>query len=187
MRISLLRGATGPDLHQDQGKHSFSFALLPHREHFHQTNVPQLAAAFNAPLRVQYAPPAALQSFTASVQGPFKVEGAPNVILQTIKRGDDDHFLSAGASKTVICRLYECKGGHARAELVTTLPVRRATVVDLLERKVDDLELVSFTSSGKKSIQISFRGFQVVSVKLELGSESDSAWTEVNKDEATTH
>ena len=185
MRISLLRCATGPDPHQDQGRHEFSFALLPHREHFYETKVPQLAAIFNAPLRVQYASPSAIQSLTSEVFGPFKIEGAPNVILDTTKRAEDDDFMSTNASKTVICRLYESKGGHAKATLASTLPIRKATIVDLLERKLEDIELVDLESwYGKHSIQLSFRGFQIITVKLELGSDSSNVWTGISKDEA---
>lgn len=157
-----------PDPHQDEGQHQFQFALVPHRHHFYQTQIPQLAAAFNMPLRVQFASRDALQASMTDVRGPFKVAGAPSVILDTVKRSDDDDFISSKASQSVICRLYESKGGHAKATLSTTLPVVKATIVDLLERHVDDLELVSSANSDKTSVQIPFRGFQIVTVKLEL-------------------
>ena len=145
--------------------------MLPHKHHFHQTEVPQLAAAFNAPLRVQYLPEAAMKSASSDIRGPFRIEGAPNVIIDTIKRGDDDDFLSSSASKSVICRIYESKGGHAKATLTTTLPIAKASIVDLLERKIEDLEIVSSQAkdeSGKQSVKLNFRGFQVVTVKFEL-------------------
>lgn len=141
---------------------------MPHRNHFYQTQIPQLAAAFNQPLRVQFAPLSALETGKMDVRGPFRVAGAPNVLLDTVKRGDDDDFLSSSSSQSVICRLYESKGGHAKATLVTTLPVVKATIVDLLERHIEDLELVSSQQDEKTSIQIPFRGFQIVTVKLEL-------------------
>lgn len=120
------------------------------------------------PLRVQFAPLSALEASRMDVRGPFKIAGAPNVILDTVKRGDDDDFLSSRAGQSVICRLYESKGGHAKATLVTTLPVFKATIVDLLERHIEDLELVSSQKDDKTSIQLPFRGFQIVTVKLEL-------------------
>lgn len=192
MRISLLRGATGPDPDQDQGKHTFDFALVPHREHFLQTDVPQLAAAFNAPLHAQYASQSVVRQVIADVKGPFQVESAPNVILDTVKRGEDDDYLSKKSSgMSVICRLYESKGGHAVASLVTSLPVKSASIVDLLERKIADVEVVSFGDEDKgkkqKKIQLAFRGFQIVTVKLELDVERhhasklvEEAWTEVS-------
>lgn len=47
---------------------------------------------------------------------PFKLHGAPNVMLETIKRGEDDKWTEDG-EKTVILRLYEHFGGHAKATL----------------------------------------------------------------------
>jgi alpha-mannosidase len=48
----------------------------------------------------------------------FSVAGAPNVILETVKRGDDDDFnLNSKGGQTVVLRLYEAFGGHARASL----------------------------------------------------------------------
>lgn len=168
MRISLLRGATGPDPHQDQGRHEFSFALMPHKDHFYQTDVPRLAAAFNAPVKVQVVSARDLESAAPEIKTPITVEGAPNVILDTIKRSDDDDYLSKGASKSIICRLYESKGGHATATLSSSLPVRKMTLVDLLERELDTLEIVADGKTDKKSTQIRFHGFQVVTVKIEL-------------------
>ena len=47
---------------------------------------------------------------------PFKVTGAPNVALETIKRGEDDTSETDG-KRTVILRLFEQYGGHAKAAL----------------------------------------------------------------------
>jgi alpha-mannosidase len=112
-----------------------------------------------------------VKSASSDIRGLFRIEGAPNVIIDTIKRGDDDDFLSSSASKSVICRIYESKGGHAKATLTTTLPIAKASIVDLLERKIEDLEIVSSQAkdeSGKQSVKLNFRGFQVVTVKFEL-------------------
>jgi alpha-mannosidase len=47
---------------------------------------------------------------------PFSVHAAPNVMLETVKRGEDDLFEMDG-KRTIILRLYEHLGGHARAVL----------------------------------------------------------------------
>jgi alpha-mannosidase len=129
--------------------------------------VPKLAKVFNAPLKAKFASTGAVHQLASDVRGPFTVEGAPNVILDTVKRGDDDDFLSANTSKSVICRLFESKGGHARAKLVTTLPVAKASIVDLLERTTEELEVVC-SSDGKCSVKLPFKGFQFITVKLDL-------------------
>lgn len=48
MTLSLLRSPTAPDAEQDQGEQRFAFALYPHAGAFLESDVPQVAAAFNA-------------------------------------------------------------------------------------------------------------------------------------------
>ena len=50
LRISLLRAATAPDAEQDQGKHEFSWAVMPHQGSFLESDVPIAAYLFNSPL-----------------------------------------------------------------------------------------------------------------------------------------
>jgi alpha-mannosidase len=136
MRLSLLRSATAPDSHQDEGVHEFCFAVMPHRGHFLQSDVPRAAigkylslrlldtcvdaiiyAEFNTQTHVRYNKQSTLDGGTPAPQNkltkhcPFSVSGALNVILDTVKRGEDDDFSSADAQKTVIVRLYEAYGG----------------------------------------------------------------------------
>lgn len=53
MRLSLLRAPTQPDPECDMGVHSFSFAIYPHKGTFAESDVPLVAAAFNAPMRCE--------------------------------------------------------------------------------------------------------------------------------------
>ncbi|TFK68127.1 glycoside hydrolase family 38 protein [Pluteus cervinus] len=93
LRISLLRAATAPDADQDQGEHTFSWAVMPHVGHFLSSDVPIAAYLFNSPLILRSITnhPNGGQEFWPLDQ-PFVVEGATNVFLETIKRGEDDTF-----------------------------------------------------------------------------------------------
>ncbi|THH05654.1 hypothetical protein EW145_g4638 [Phellinidium pouzarii] len=183
LRISLLRGATAPDAEQDQGKHEFSWAVLPHIGHFLQSDVPHAAYLFNSPLHLRFVPDA---TAAASVSSPSK-------------RGDDDVFASSVAKskklQTIVVRVYEAFGGHARAVLrvAGALGVASAYATNLLEDELSELRVeravrVRELSSGEigdsdaKSdvstadaddddleITLDFRGFEVKTVKLVLG------------------
>ena len=99
------------------------------------------------------------------------------MILETVKRGDDDDVSGSGP-KTVVLRLYEAYGGHATVRLLisTLVGVEKAIVTNLLEDDNDD-EL-GFTATVEEEtdqgyshfIKLSFRGFEVKTVKLTLGS-----------------
>ncbi|KAG9126701.1 Glycoside hydrolase, 38 vacuolar alpha mannosidase [Ceratobasidium sp. 392] len=173
MRISLLRAATSPDAEQDQGAHAFSWAVLPHAGHFLESDVPQVAYAFNSPLHLRWVPE---QDKGTSVSGLvhrslFSVDGAPNVILETVKRGDDD--FGEKKDQSIVLRLYEAFGGHAHARLNVSkkLKVSKAVVTNVLEDTLYELEVES-ADDGVVNIPLKFRGFEVVTVKLTVAPTS---------------
>ncbi|KAK7464842.1 Glycoside hydrolase, 38 vacuolar alpha mannosidase [Stygiomarasmius scandens] len=176
LRISLLRAATAPDAEQDQGKHAFSWAVMPHEGHFLQSDVPMAAYLFNSPLYVRYLPQEQ-DALAASNESPLVVQGAPNVFLETIKRGEADSFdadpsleLESNPTTTVVARLYEAFGGHAKAtvRIGKQFFVKKAHVTNLLEDEEAELNIMS-TEFGP-SVKLDFRGFEVKTLKLVLGS-----------------
>jgi len=189
LRVSLLRGATSPDAEQDQGEHVFSWAVLPHKGHFFESDVVKAAYAFNSPLHLRSVPES--QSSGLIHHSPFLVEGAPSVILDTVKRGDDDEISKSSSEPTIVLRLYEGCGGHARAQvrIANHIKVSKAIITNLLEEKIEEVELLrSVDNSDETTIALDFRGFQVVTVQLFLQTDDDTAprrshdsWVDVAK------
>ena len=110
-------------------------------------------------------------------QAPFLVSGAHNVILETVKRGDDDDVSGSGP-KTIVLRLYEAYGGHTTVRLLisTSVGIEKAIITNLLED--DNEDGLGFTATAEEEaeqgyshfLKLSFRGFEVKTVKLTLGS-----------------
>lgn len=109
------------------------------------------------------------------------MEGARNVFLETVKRGEDDSFKEAvdlddkSVTTTVILRLYEAYGGHAQARLLISphLPVLKAILTNLLEDENEELYVLRSLDSSDGSgsaLSLSFRGFEVKTVKIVLGT-----------------
>ncbi|KAF8147680.1 glycoside hydrolase family 38 protein [Crassisporium funariophilum] len=180
LRISLLRSATAPDAEQDQGEHRFSWAVLPHEGHFLESDVPVAGYLYNSPLRVRCLP-AGTHDQLMTLKSPFVVEGARNVFLETVKRGEDDSFDESvnlddkDATTTVVLRLYEAYGGHAQANLTISshLPVLKAYTTNLLEDFDEELYILRSLDAEDGSgsqLSLSFRGFEVKTVKLILGT-----------------
>ena len=129
--------------------------------------------------------PAGMPDILSSIQSPFVVEGARNVFLETVKRGEYDLFeevVDLGDDKSkktsVILRLYEAYGGHAQARLLVSrhLPVLKAFTTNLLEDEDEELYVLrssdsSSDDSGSSALSLSFRGFEVKTVKLVLGAQ----------------
>ena len=111
---------------------------------------------------------------------PLALAGAHNVILETLKRGDLDS--DAAGRRTVVLRLYEAYGGHARADLrvAGTLPVVAAYATNLLEDDAgaEPLEFVRAPGDNAAEgtaadyvVPLEFRGFEVKTVKLVLARQ----------------
>ncbi|KAJ7203479.1 glycoside hydrolase family 38 protein [Mycena haematopus] len=179
LRISLLRAATEPDAEQDQGEHAFSWAVMPHKGHFLESDVPTAAYLFNSPLYTRALFPGGSARALSTTLSPFVLTGAPNVFLETVKRGEDDS-LKAGGTTTVVLRLYEAFGGHAQTQLRIAggLGVEAAYETNLLEDVADGVVRALRSIDGvadEVGLDLSFRGFEVKTVVLVLGEKKAKA------------
>jgi alpha-mannosidase len=107
----------------------------------------------------------------AAPRSPFMLSGAKNVFLETVKRGDLDSDVDG--KRTVVLRIYEAYGGHVQVNLHVTgsLCAQAAYSTNLLEDdgSARDLALIhAADASGSAVVQLTFRGFEVKTVKLVL-------------------
>ena len=147
MRLSLLRAPTHPDPTADRGLRAFTYALMPHPGDFRQAGVVEAAEDLNAPLR-----PGNTGLRPGDSRSLIEVD-TPQVIVEAIKRAED--------SDAVIVRLYEAWGGQCHARIRTTLPARRASLCDLLERERDEVQV----QDG--ALELDLTPFKVLTLKLE--------------------
>jgi alpha-mannosidase len=130
--LSLLRAPIHPDPLADEGRHSFTYAILPHAGDWHEGGVREAAEDLNQPLLALSAP----RPLATGLHTPLTVTGvaAGLAALKPAEEGDD-----------LVLRLYEPAG--ARGSLAITPPAgwRLAESVTLLEEpaergRVHDLE-----------------------------------------------
>ncbi|HUE68377.1 MAG TPA: glycoside hydrolase family 38 C-terminal domain-containing protein [Candidatus Acidoferrum sp.] len=142
MRLSLLRGPTHPDPTADVGRHRFTYALMPHPGDFREAGVIEAAEDLNCALRIvpTNLPLGASRSL-------IEID-TRQVIVEAIKRAED--------SDAVVVRLYEAWGRPCRARVTTTLPARRITLCDLLEREI-----------AETSLELDLTPFKILTLKLE--------------------
>lgn len=95
------------------------------------------------------------------------------MFLETIKRGEYDDYSTQSSDVTVILRLYEAYGGHARVKLNvgTHISVARACVTNLLEDETQELQLLrdEAVHGGGATLMLDFHAFEVKTVKLVIG------------------
>jgi alpha-mannosidase len=143
--ISLLRSPIYPDPYADEGDHEFVYALYPHLGDWRNGTV-QAAEDLHYPLRVTAASDAATRSSFLRVDD-------QSLRLACLKKAED--------SEDVILRLYEAYGNRGQTIIETALPLRKATLVNILEEPVDELMI-----NDEHRITVSFTPFQVISLQL---------------------
>jgi len=144
VRLSLVRAPRIPDPEADQGRHRFTYALLP------GATVADAVAegyALNLPLRV---------ADSAGTPEPVVAVDGEGVTVEAVKIADD-------ASGDVVVRLYESRGGRARGTLRVSFPLAGAQFTDLLERP-----LTTADTDGS-SVAVTLRPFEVQTLRLAVG------------------
>jgi alpha-mannosidase len=151
LRLSLLRSPTAPDPLCDQGRHRFTYALLPHAGDPFTGGVLEAATALNVKLAVVA---------TASHAGPlppsqsFVSVDDPGFVVVAVKRADD-------GSGDLVVRGHEAWGGRRQVRLRLGQPVARAWRVDLLERPRHEVPL-----DDDGTVALSLRPFELVTLRV---------------------
>lgn len=149
MRLSLLRAPTWPDPVADIGRHTLTYALLPHAGPVQSSDVIEEGYRLNAPLIVQRsaAQPANVSFFQVSPS---------NVVIETVKKAED--------SNAIIVRLYEAHGKRGTARLTSALPIVAAAQCNLLEEQDEPL---AWQEGG---VEFAVTPFKIVTLKLSLSA-----------------
>jgi alpha-mannosidase len=152
LRLSLLRAPTAPDPECDQGRHRFTYALLPHAGDPFAGGVLEEASALNTPLTLA---PVAPGAGPLPPSASFVSVDDPGFVVVAVKRADD-------GTGDVVLRGYEAAGGRRRARLRVALPFTGATRTDLLERPRPGGEV----AVEGDEICLSLRPFELVTLRL---------------------
>jgi alpha-mannosidase len=104
---------------------------------------------FNEPLLI-------LPTSAQTGQSSFFSVTNPAVVLDTVKKAED--------TEEIVVRLYEARGAHGTARLLTTLPVQTAQRCNLLEDPEPGTQ-VAWPASG---LEFTVRPFEIVTFKLKI-------------------
>ncbi|MEV7559660.1 glycoside hydrolase family 38 C-terminal domain-containing protein [Streptomyces sp. NPDC089795] len=145
IRLSLLRAPRYPDPETDQGPHTLRFSLAPGAgvgdavREGHALNLPERVVPGAGPV------------------APLVAVDADAVVVEAVKLAED-------RGGDVIVRLYESRGGRARATLTADFPLTAAVESDLLERPLAGTAVGVATPEGR--VPLTLRPFQIVTVRL---------------------
>ncbi|XEC96072.1 alpha-mannosidase [Paenibacillus tarimensis] len=124
MRLSLIKSAMVPDDTADQGRHDFTYALLPHQGDWYAGGTVQEAWALNNPMTwvLGAAQETGFSMFSLS---------ADHVMIDAVKKAEDED--------AVIVRLHEFAGARAAVVLQSGCPIVSWAECDLMERPLTDM------------------------------------------------
>lgn len=157
MRLTLLRSPFYPHpiepwrfndvKHTDQGEHTFSYSLAPHKGNWKQGESTRRAREFNNPLIV-------LQNLVGRHLKPLVSCNKRNIFVDSVKKAED--------TGEIIVRLHEGHGESTDAILIPGFKPRSISECDLMEQSLKPLKLV------KEKIQLKFKPFEIKTIKFEL-------------------
>jgi alpha-mannosidase len=124
LRLTLIKSGIEPDPQADQGRHVFTYSLLPHAGDWRSGGVVEAAYELNYPLLAGVAPASTGGSLPACHE--FARVEADHVLLETVKQAEDGDGW--------VVRLYEFKQCRSSAvQLAFGQPLRRAVECNLVE------------------------------------------------------
>ena len=144
MRISLLRAPLAPDPEADQGRHSFTYALMPHGVGLEDT-VAQ-AYALNQPLLVMPG---------LASQGSLVATDTPSAVVETVKPSEDGRGL--------VVRLYQSQRRRSKVRLQAGFPLRQVFRCNLLEK--DHAEV----PAARGEVELEMGPFEIATFRLVPG------------------
>jgi len=146
VRITLIKSATSPDPDADQGRHHFTYALLPY-DPKDRAVLDREAYDLNVPLRVQNADGACDSEATAFVRSQQE-----NVIVETVKPANDGNG--------VILRIFEAWGVETVAQLRFVRELETAELVSIFEGQIEPI------GSLGNHVEVAFGPFEIKTIRV---------------------
>ena len=148
LKLTLLKCGTYPNPEADQGRHVFTYSLLPHEGDFRQAGTIREAYALNQPMLAV--------SAKGESQGPDRFSlvscDKESLIIDTVKKAEADEGM--------IVRLYESFGGRCNANIKVAPGFTRAYLCDLMENVEKELPLENDT------VSLPVSNFEIITLKF---------------------
>ncbi|HOM09013.1 MAG TPA: glycoside hydrolase family 38 C-terminal domain-containing protein [Spirochaetota bacterium] len=135
--LNLLRSPVYPDPYADRGRHTFRYALYPHKGRLQDSETIPLGYHFNYP-------PIVVKK-EVNIK-PLIIVDNKSIVIETIKKAENED--------AIVIRMYECFGNDISTTFTTGFTYKEAYEADLLERIIKKIEgnTVHFTKFEIKTL-----------------------------------
>ena len=146
--ISLLRSPIFPDFLADEGKHMFTYSILPHQNDWRNSTIKE-AISLNTPL---IGINVSAKDGSLNGKGSFLEIDNSNVILGALKKAEDDD--------AIVARFYEAYGFRGKVKIRCNFDIKRVAETNLLEDEIIQIEPVN------NEIEVFFKPYEIKTLKL---------------------
>ena len=143
--LNLLRAPTMPDPFADQGSHSFTYSLLPHKNEMIASGVISEAAQLNQP------PVCFLNYHGKGLKMPYQLD-TEDIIFEVVKKAEKEN--------ATILRLYEPKGKNSEATLSIEYDDVEVFEADLMENNINKISIQN------NRIKLKFSPYEIKTIKI---------------------
>ena len=149
LSITLLKCATDPNPVADEGKHSFTYSLMPHMDDFRRGGVIEESYVLNQDL---YERPIAAHSGVLPETYSFVSVDRPNAVITALKKAENGEGL--------IVRFYDAYDCKSKVTVSVPADYQTAYLCDLMENEIQPLSVCD----GKVCVPVS--NFEIVTLKF---------------------
>lgn len=149
LKLTMLKCATFPNPEADQGKHIFTYSLMPHIGDFREAGVINEAYSLNQPLEFRE-----ISAHEGKLPSEFSLvsHNRENVILETVKKAEADDGL--------IVRMYDAFDRRSDVTLTVADGFEKAYLCDMLENVVSELDF-----NGNR-VTVPLKNFEIATLKF---------------------
>lgn len=147
LKLTMIKCGTYPNPEADQGRHVFTYAIVPHIGDFRSAGIIQEAYALNQPL-------VAMKTCgNDTLPSTFSLVSCdqPSVIVETVKKAEVDDGM--------IVRMYEAFGGRCTANISVPPGFNKVFLCDLMENELQELSMVD------NCVTLPVSNFEIITLK----------------------
>lgn len=149
LKLTMLKCATWPNPEADQGKHVFTYSLMPHVGDLRDSGVIKSAYLLNQPMVAEN-----VAANNGKLADNYSLASCDkdNVIIECVKKAENDD--------NMIVRLYDAYNRRTNATVTVPDVFKEAYLCNMLEENIEKLDL----KDGKVTVDVS--NFEIVTVKF---------------------
>lgn len=149
--ITLLKCGTYPNVEADQGLHTFTYSLYPHKDNFRQGGTIREAYLLNRPLTCIPTEGAG----TLPPEYSFASCDSENIVIETVKQAE--------AGDGMIVRLYDAWGKKSTPRLKFGFDVEKVLLCDLLENPIEEIRT---DREAGNEVTIKVDNFEIITLRI---------------------